>query len=55
MNPAKFAKAIVGGAVAGLSALIPLAGDGVSLVDGLVAAVAVLAGFQAVYWTSNAK
>lgn len=55
MKPSQYAKAIVGGLIAGLSALIPLAGDGVSLVDALVAAVAVLAGFQAVYWTKNAE
>jgi hypothetical protein len=55
MNPATFAKAIVGAGIAGLSALVPLAGDGVSLVDGLIAAVALLVGFNAVYWTPNAK
>lgn len=49
------AKAFVGGAVAGLAALIPIAGDGVSLVDLLITALAVLAGFQAVYWTKNAE
>jgi hypothetical protein len=55
MEPAKFAKAIVGGAVAALAALVPLAGDGVSLKDALITAVAALAGFQAVYWTKNAE
>ena len=55
MKPQTFAKAIVGGVIAGLAALIPLAGDGVSLVDGLAAAGALLVGFQAVYWTKNAE
>lgn len=55
MEPAKFAKAIVGGLIAGLAALVPLAGDGVSLVDALLTAGALLVGFQAVYWTPNAK
>lgn len=55
MNPAKFAKAIVGGVIAGLAALIPLAADGISLVDTLFTASAVLAGFQVVYWTPNEK
>lgn len=50
----KAAKALVGGIVAGLSALIPIAGDGISLVDALVTAAAIFAGFQAVYWTKNA-
>lgn len=51
----KAAKAFVGGAIAGLAALIPVAGDGVSLVDALITAAAVLVGFQAVYWTKNAE
>lgn len=55
MKPSRYAKAIVGGLVSGLSALIPLAGDGVSLVDGLGTALAVLVGFQGVYWTENSK
>lgn len=54
MRPAQYAKAIVGGLTAGLAALIPLAGDGVSLKDGLIAAAAAVAGFQAVFWTKNA-
>lgn len=55
MNPAKFAKAIVGAAVAGLTALLPLVGDGVSLKDAIITAIAVLVGFNAVYWTPNEK
>lgn len=55
MSPAKFAKAIVGGLTTALAALIPVAGDGISLVDSLVAASALLVGFTAVYWTPNAK
>lgn len=55
MNPEKFAKAIVGALIAAVAALVPVAGDGVSLVDALIAAGALLVGFNAVYWTPNAK
>jgi hypothetical protein len=55
MNPEKFAKAIVGALIAAVAALVPVAGDGVSLVDALITAGAVLVGFQAVYWTKNAE
>lgn len=55
MKPSRYMKAIVGGVIAGLSALIPLAGDGISMVDALGAALAALVGFQGVYWTENAK
>jgi hypothetical protein len=51
----KAAKALVGAAVAGLTALLPLVGDGVSLRDGIITAIAVLVGFNAVYWTKNAE
>lgn len=53
MNPKTYAKAIVGGLLAGLAFAIPVVDDGltVSEILGIVAALA--AGFQGVYWTSN--
>jgi hypothetical protein len=55
MSPREFAKAIVGALIAGLSVLAGAVGDGVSTQEWVATAVAVLVGFEAVYWTDNAK
>jgi hypothetical protein len=55
MRPQEFLKAIVGSLVAGLSVLAGAVGDGVSAQEWVATAVAVLVGFEAVYWTDNAK
>ena len=48
-------KAIVAGAVAGLSFAVPVVDDGVLPSEGLGIVLAALIGWQAVYWTSNSK
>jgi hypothetical protein len=55
VKPQEFLKAIVGALVAGLSVLAGAVGDGVSAQEWIAAAVAVLVGFEAVYWTENAR
>ncbi len=54
MKPQEFAKAIVGGLIAGLSALAGAVGDGVSAEEWITVAVATLAGLGIVYRTPNA-
>lgn len=54
-EPAKYAKAIVGAATAALTTLLPLVRDGVSLEDAILAAIAALGTFSAVYWMPNKK
>jgi hypothetical protein len=46
-------KAVVGGAISGLAFLIPVSGDGISVPEALGTALAVLVGFNAVYWVKN--
>lgn len=53
MASARAAKAYVGAAVAGLSAAVPLVDDGLTRSEVLGIALAALAGFQGVYWTTN--
>ena len=48
-----YLKSVVAGAIAGLAAAVPLAGDGIVLPEWLMIAGAFLAGQQAVYWTPN--
>jgi hypothetical protein len=55
MKVQEMAKALVGGLIAGLSVLAGAVGDGVSAQEWIAAAVAMLVGFEAVYWTDNAK
>ena len=51
---APIAKSLVAGALAGVSAAVPLWGsDGIVGVEWLIVAGAVLAGQQGVYWTPN--
>lgn len=54
MLSARAAKAYVAAVIAGIGSLAPVAGDGIELVELLVAAGVALAGFQATYWVSNA-
>lgn len=53
MNVAPFAKAVVAGAVAGLSYAASAAADGFTTGEVLGIAVATLAAFEAVYWVPN--
>jgi hypothetical protein len=46
-------KAIVGGAIAGLTYLVPVSGDGISLPESLATVLAFLVGFNGVYWVKN--
>jgi hypothetical protein len=46
-------KAWVAGALAALAFAVPVVDDGVSLGEALGIALAALAGFQGVYWTTN--
>ena len=52
----KFAKAIVGGLIAaGTAVATGLQSDGLSAAEAATAAVALLVGFQGVYWVRNAN
>jgi hypothetical protein len=53
IRPTKPTKAWVAGAIAALSYLAPVAGDGISLPEVLWTAGFGLAAFQGVYWTTN--
>lgn len=52
-NPRSYAKAIVGAAVTGLTAMLPLVRDGVSLEDWIFTAIATLVAFSTVWATTN--
>jgi threonine/homoserine efflux transporter RhtA len=53
MTKFKATKAWVAAAIAGLSFAVPVVDDGLSLSEALGCLLAALAGFQAVYWTTN--
>jgi hypothetical protein len=53
MASARAAKAYVAGAIAGIGSLAPVAGDGISGVELLIASGVTLAAFQGTFWVSN--
>lgn len=53
MKPQQYAKALVAALVAGLSALIPLLEDGLTVAEVLTAVVAALVGLSAVFIVPN--
>ncbi len=55
MSPRRFRKAIVGALVAGGGVLAGAVGDGISAQEWITTVVAALGGFEAVYWTRNAR